>query len=48
MHVEKDDGPWYLGKAKEEFHRRRRGQEGGKQERVGEEDPVQVGVLCQL
>ncbi|EGO00684.1 hypothetical protein SERLA73DRAFT_105051 [Serpula lacrymans var. lacrymans S7.3] len=33
-----EDGPWYFGKAKEEFHRRRRGQDARANE---EEDPVQ-------
>ncbi|OBZ69692.1 Protein sel-1 1 [Grifola frondosa] len=34
-----DDGPWYLGKARDEFNRRRRGQDV---ERLGQEDdPVQ-------
>ncbi|KAL1941435.1 hypothetical protein VTO73DRAFT_7252 [Trametes versicolor] len=37
---ESDDGPWYIGKARDEFNRRKRGQN---QERAGreEEDPVQ-------
>lgn len=39
--VEEDEGPWYMGKAREEFHRRRRGKDAG---RPGgeEEDPIQV------
>lgn len=32
-----DDGPWYLGKAKDEFNRRQRGEANG-----AEDDPVQV------
>jgi hypothetical protein len=32
-----EDGPWYLGRAREEFHRRRRGQPAGE-----EEDPIEV------
>ena len=34
----RDDGSWYIGKAREEFHRRRRGEA----RREEEEDPVQV------
>lgn len=36
VHVEEEDGPWYFGKAKEEFHRRR------SEPRRDEEDPIQV------
>jgi hypothetical protein len=39
-HLEGEDGSWYLGKAKEEF-RRRRGKGGSSR---GEEDPIQVRV----
>ena len=41
-----DEGPWYLGKARDEFNRRRRGHD---QERAAqdEEDPVQVRSLSQ-
>jgi len=35
-----EEGPWYLGKAREEFHKRRHGQLGGR--RGEEEDPIQV------
>lgn len=38
-HHEEEDGPWYFGKAKEEFHKRR-GQAGNA--RREEEDPIQV------
>lgn len=34
----RDDGSWYIGKAREEFHRRRMGEA----RREEEEDPVQV------
>lgn len=37
---EGEDGSWYLGKAKEEFRRRR----GKGEPSRGEEDPIQVGV----
>lgn len=37
---EYDEGPWYLGKAKDEFNRRRRGQGTGRTGR-DEDDPVQ-------
>lgn len=36
--VEEEDGPWYYGKAREEFRKRRGGQIGHREE----EDPVQV------
>lgn len=40
---EYEDGPWYLGKARDEFNRRRRGQDVGQ---LGQEDdPVQVICL---
>lgn len=39
-YYEEEDGPWYLGKAKEEFHKRQNGQAA---QRMGdEEDPIQV------
>ena len=37
-----DDGPWYLGKAKEEY-KRKRSQDGAKPRE--DEDPVQVSFL---
>ncbi|KAF8161262.1 hypothetical protein B0H34DRAFT_372708 [Crassisporium funariophilum] len=37
---EEEDGPWYFGKAKEEFHRRR-GSQGINTRRTEEEDPIQ-------
>lgn len=37
----RDDGSWYIGKAREEFHRRRMGET----RREEEEDPVQVGPI---
>lgn len=37
-----DDGDWYMGKAKEEFHRRKQGAPDGGHE---DEDPVQVNVF---
>lgn len=40
IHYEEEEGPWYMGKAKEEFHRRRTGQPEGR--RGEEEDPIQV------
>lgn len=42
-----EDGPWYFGKAKEEFNRRRdnRALQGRQGE---EEDPIQVRVLLKL
>ncbi|KAI0687874.1 HCP-like protein [Cerioporus squamosus] len=36
-----DDGPWYMGKARDEFNRRRRGQHGDERVAPEEEDPVQ-------
>jgi SEL1 protein len=39
-HHEEEDGPWYFGKAKEEFHKRRR--QAGNDRRGEEEDPIQV------
>ena len=39
-HHEEEDGPWYFGKAKEEFHKRRR--QAGNARRGEEEDPIQV------
>lgn len=38
-HHEEEDGPWYFGKAKEEFHKRRRQAGNARKE---EEDPIQV------
>ena len=38
-----DDGPWYLGRAKDEFNQRRRGRNVGQIDQ--EDDPVQVGYL---
>ena len=41
-HHEEEDGPWYFGKAKEEFYKRLR-QAGNDNDRRGEEeDPIQV------
>ena len=41
IYMEEEDGPWYPGRAKEEFNRRRRGQDA---EAINQEDdPVQVG-----
>lgn len=39
IHSEEEDGPWYLGKAKEEFHKRRSQPVLSRRE---EEDPIQV------
>jgi SEL1 protein len=38
-HHEEEDGPWYFGKAKEEFHKRRGQASNARRE---EEDPIQV------
>lgn len=38
--IEEEDGPWYFGKAKEEFHRRKNTKAGNA--RREEEDPIQV------
>jgi SEL1 protein len=38
---EEEDGPWYFGKAKEEFNRRRN-EENLNRGRGEEEDPIQV------
>lgn len=38
---EDDDGPWYIGKAKEQFHSRRR-VHGNVKVREEEDDPIQV------
>jgi SEL1 protein len=42
---EEDDSPWYLGKAKEDFHKRRNQLPLHRQE---EEDPIQVCVLPRI
>ncbi|KAG6823403.1 hypothetical protein H0H92_010323 [Tricholoma furcatifolium] len=42
---EEEDGPWYLGKAKEEFHKRRTGQKPTAPP-TGEEDPIQWARDC--
>ncbi|GLB37757.1 putative protein with sel1-like repeats [Lyophyllum shimeji] len=39
-YYEDEDGPWYLGKAREEFHRRRTGQQPPKHPNE-DEDPIQ-------
>ena len=39
-HHEEEDGPWYFGKAKEEFYKRLR--QAGNERRGEEEDPIQV------
>lgn len=39
-YYEEEDGPWYFGKAKEEFRKRKSGQ--APPVRQGEEDPIQV------
>lgn len=39
-----EDGPWYFGKAKEEFNRRRDNQ-ALQGRRAEEEDPIQVRIL---
>ncbi|ESK93648.1 ubiquitin-protein ligase sel1 [Moniliophthora roreri MCA 2997] len=36
---EDEEGPWYMGKAREEFHRRRNSQNNGRS--TGEEDPIE-------
>jgi len=41
---DEDDGPWYFGKAREEFHRRR-GTKAVNRRGTEEEDPIQVGFL---
>ncbi|PFH52111.1 hypothetical protein AMATHDRAFT_74407 [Amanita thiersii Skay4041] len=38
---EDDDGMWYLGKAREDFHKRRSGQALPDRQRIDEEDPIQ-------
>jgi len=40
---EEEDGPWYFGKAKEEFNRRRNGGDVNRG-RGEEEDPIQVWI----
>jgi hypothetical protein len=37
-----EDGPWYMGKAKEEFHKRRRGSLDHARPPGEEEDPIEV------
>ena len=39
---DEDAGTWYIGKAKDEFNRRRNGQRLPDRRRVGEEDPIEV------
>jgi hypothetical protein len=43
--LEEEDGPWYLGKAKEEFRKRRGGQAPPNR---GEDDPIQVRFECPI
>ncbi|KAF5380549.1 hypothetical protein D9615_004708 [Tricholomella constricta] len=43
-YYEEEDGPWYLGKAKEEFHKRRNSQQPQKPPSE-EDDPIQVSSL---
>ena len=45
-YTEEEDGPWYPGRAKEEFNRRRRGQNA--EAASEEDDPVQVGWALPL
>lgn len=40
---EEEDGPWYFGKAKEEFKRRQNGGDANRG-RGEEEDPIQVWI----
>jgi SEL1 protein len=40
-----DDGPWYLGKAKEEYTRRRGQQDNDNIKPKEDEDPIQVRFL---
>lgn len=43
---EDDNGPWYMGKAREEFHKRRRGsKDDTRQVREEEEDPIAVCII---
>jgi len=37
-----DDGPWYFGKAKAEFQKRRRGQTAALKAHEEPDDPIQV------
>jgi SEL1 protein len=39
---EEEDGPWYMGKARDEFHKRRRGNRETTRSRGEEEDPIEV------
>ena len=41
---DEDAGTWYIGKAKEEFNKRRNGQRLPDRRRVGEEDPIEVCI----
>ena len=45
-YYEEEDGPWYFGKAKEEFRKRKSGQ--APPVRQGEEDPIQVSYSPQF
>ena len=40
MYYEDEEGPWYLGKARDEFHRRKNSKKGGQHARE-EEDPIE-------
>ncbi|KAK1230477.1 ERAD-associated protein [Marasmius sp. AFHP31] len=40
MYYEEEEGPWYLGKARDEFHRRKNSEKGGQHTRE-EEDPIE-------
>ena len=39
---DEDAETWYIGKAKEDFNKRRNGQRLTDRQRVGEEDPIEV------
>jgi hypothetical protein len=39
---EEEDGPWYMGKARDEFRRRMQGNHNGGRAQAEEEDPIQV------
>jgi SEL1 protein len=42
-HQEEDEeGPWYFGRARDEFHRRKNGNQKAPPVPQGEEDPIQV------
>ena len=45
MEVEEEEGQWYLGRAREEFQRRRLNGNAANQHKFEEEDPIEVSLF---